>query len=257
MTGVESKLSKAQWSLGQTNDLVFLFINLWQENPVLPSFLIWRGFKGIRWRMFYGVKRQYKLANVLLSRECWCGRFSDWSSGARDCPSLPAGGSTQSRNTSKDQGLFNGKGRGFPCLPFCGTEEVRGPRELLFTAGVLMDKPTTRAGRFSKSRRETGSGTMGLFMQHRWKLEKSGARWCSQLFSSSLLPVQLDFTKSTRETIAVLIGYLNLHVLPGFLDILNAIFPSFGMMGLCSSELQIALSLCFPVFHQVPRALWH
>lgn len=50
---------------------------------------------------------------------------------------------------------------------FVEQEEVRGPRGLLFTAVVLMDKPTTRASHFSKSRRETGSGTMGLLMQHR------------------------------------------------------------------------------------------
>lgn len=49
---------------------------------------------------------------------------------------------------------------------FVEQEEVKGPRELLFTAVVLMDKPTTRAGSLSKSRRETGSGTMELVMQH-------------------------------------------------------------------------------------------
>ena len=64
---------------------------------------------------------------------------------------------------------------GFLFCPLCRTRQDRRDGGVLFYSNGPCGKLTPRTGIFSKFRRETGSGTKGGPVWHRYKPEKAGA----------------------------------------------------------------------------------
>ena len=102
---------------------------------------------------------------------CWGGsfggrRFSNWSSGTCDSPSLATTGRVGGkcsilRTFQKRKNCSMSGAVGFLFCPLCRTRQGRRDGGVLFYSNGPCGKLTLRTGIFSKFRRETGSGTKG------------------------------------------------------------------------------------------------
>lgn len=132
------------------------------------------------------------------------GRFSNWSLGTCNSPWLAARGqSFNLEDISIEKGLFNVRGWGFSVLVILWNKTGQRKSRGAFYSNGPCGKLNPRTDIFSKSKRKTGSGTKGGPVWHRYKLEKAGAGWKWQLFSSSFPPSQLSFTSPAAERAAI------------------------------------------------------